>query len=162
MKIATLITESATTEREVDFPIHMGISVAHFDRDGALDEFNEYMEDDRDEDDEPDDRLTGALHLPAGEYTFTYDYPLENEVELKHHLTEATSMLDILELAAQDYKRIYDEEDETASADSTPSGTLINRGESHGKHGIWGHVIEDLVFENVHVKNFKVEFDIGS
>ena len=124
--------------------------------------FNELADENREEGDEPDERLTGALHLPAGEYTFTYDYPLEDEAEFKHHLTERTSILDILELGAQDYKAIYDEEGQTASADPTPSGALLNRGDSHGKYGIWGHDIEDLVFEGVRVKNFKVEFDIGS
>lgn len=152
MKIDQLL-ESASSEREVKFDIHMGITVAHFDRDSAIEEYD---------DDGDSSRLTGALHVPAGVYTFTYDYPLENEVELKHHLTEATSILDILELAAKDYQQIYDEEDETASADPTPSGALLNRRESHGKHGIWGHGIEDLVFETVYVKNFNVTFDIGS
>lgn len=154
MKIDQLL-ESASSVREVKFDIHMGISVAHFDRDSAIEEYN-------DDDDDNSSRLTDALHVPAGEYTFTYDYPLEHEVEFKHHLTEGTSILDVLELAAKDYRQIYDEEDKTASADSTPSGALLNRRESHGKHGIWGHGIEDLVFETVYIKNFNVTFDIGS
>lgn len=158
MKITKLL--EASSAREVDFPIHMGITVAGFNRDSALEEFND--EDNEDNEDDDNSRFTDPLHIPAGEYTFTYDYPLENEVEFKHRLTEATSILDILELAAKDYQQIYDEEDESESADPTPDGALLNRGESHGKHGIWGHGIEDLVFEGVYVKNFAVTFDIGS
>lgn len=81
------------------------------------------------------------LFLMPGEYTFQYDYPLSMAVEIKRHLDSATGALDILWLAAQDYKKIYENPDE---------------------YGIWGHDMCDLVFERIHVDGDKISFSIGS
>lgn len=41
------------------------------------------------------------------------------------------------------YRRIYDEETRSMT-NLKPSGTLLNRGFSNGKYGIWGHDLGDL------------------
>ena len=78
--------------------------------------------------------------LDPGTYTFVYTYPLVEPVEVKHKIKKKCGTLTILRLAAQDYARIFDNDDNT-----------------------WGHCIDDLRFESVSLlKNKKITFSIGS
>ena len=106
------------------------------------------------------------LKLPAGEYTFSYDYPLSNTASFKHKLTADMNAGQILKLARKDYERIYREEDKSTRVPVTvgKNGPLFNRDRSDGKYGIWGHCIEDLFFEGIKINEKKksVAFYIGS
>lgn len=162
MRIDSLF-ESASSSCDVNFDLRMGIPVAHFNRADVIEDLKDYDDEDAEEDPEVFvESIKDALHLPASEYIFKYDYPLTTEARFPHKLTEKTSILDILELAAADYKAIYDAEDDSASPDHKPSGTLLNRGTSNGDYGIWGHVIEDLVFVTVMVEGNEVSFNVDS
>lgn len=103
------------------------------------------------------------LDLPAGDYTFHYDYPLSREAEFKHVLTERTTVIDILLLGAADYRTIYAEETDTEGIPGNIPG-MLNRAPTNGKYGIWGHVLSDLYFEAIHINvNTKsINFGIGS
>jgi hypothetical protein len=101
------------------------------------------------------------LFLEDKSYTFEYSYPLCNCVAFNHPITRAMSVIDILLLARRDYERIYQEEEAvTGTADNIPG--LLNRNLSHGPHGIWGHHISDLYFEQVIIKDNTINFSIGS
>jgi cytidylate kinase len=71
---------------------------------------------------------------------------------------------DVLELASADYKRIYREEDADVGEPTKHIPGMLNREESKGRYGIWGHDIDDLVFEEVRIDTEKktVRFGIGS
>lgn len=86
---------------------------------------------------------TAPLELAAGTYTFKYDYPLSNVATFTHKLKKKTTVANLLSIGRKDYERIYREED---------------------KYGIWGHDIEDLVFEEVEIDEKKktIYFEIGS
>ncbi len=105
---------------------------------------------------------TGPLGLVAGEYTFTYDYPLSTTASFKHDLTPETTALQILALGAQDYKNIY----ETENADTTIAPGcipgMLNRNSTDGRYGIWGHDLGDLAFEGINIDGQSVSFYIGS
>ncbi len=77
--------------------------------------------------------------IKEGEYTFRYDYPLNEVVEVTHNLTEDDDISQVLQIAAMDYASIPDD-------------------------NWWGHIIEDLYFERVTVDLEKktVSFTIGS
>jgi hypothetical protein len=105
----------------------------------------------------------GALNLEPGEYEFQYDYPLSTTAKFKHKLTPKTSGRNILRYAARDYKKIYDIEDGKAGDPGYIKG-MLNRNESDGPFGIWGHYMGDLFFEGIHIDPAKkiVRFFMGS
>jgi len=112
--------------------------------------------------------LPSAEH--EGNYKFVYEYPLDNPVETEHPFTAATTVMDLLRFGQADYEKIYAEEDATAPVAAQDSQklanglTLMNRTTTKGKHGIWGHVLNDLWFEGIHIDldTKTVTFDIGS
>lgn len=108
--------------------------------------------------------------LNAGEYTVKYDYPLSHEVVKKHTLRPEHTLMDLLKLSSADYVQIYLEEAESTKIKPKPSQQLAsgmvldNRNRTNGVHGIWGHVIDDLVFERIYIDttNKTIEYFIGS
>lgn len=83
-----------------------------------------------------------------GDFAFVYEYPLTSEALIVHDIWNPTAH-QVLLLGALDYQRIYDEEDETASAPPRSMGNLVNRGFSDGKYGICGHYLGDLTFVEI-------------
>jgi len=93
---------------------------------------------------------------------FELTYPFKVKVPIT--IAKADCIADILVPIAKRYKEIYQEEKATSklSADRS-NGNLINRAETDGKYQIWGHVIEDLVFEGLKLnKDGLSEVYIGS
>jgi hypothetical protein len=98
-----------------------------------------------------------------GEYTFIYDYPLQAEARFPHLLCNPTAA-DVLLIGALDYKRIYEEEDQTQPAPPMSVGNLANRGFSQGKYKVWGHDIGDLTFSEILIypEARQIRFGVGS
>lgn len=125
-------------------------------------------------------KRTDGLYLPpsgpveqgvfkGGEYTFLYDYPLENEARFIETLPVDATYLDLMRLGLKHYRAIYAEEEATTpvlAQDSQQIGslTLMNRTRTKGKYGIWGHVLNDLFFEGICIdmKQRVITFNIGS
>lgn len=86
--------------------------------------------------------------IPDSEITLRIDYPLSKpaNVPLKHDGGFTRKQL-VHEIVAA-YKRIYDEEEQTGGA-PPEDGMSLNRTRTNGKHGIWGHYIEDLWLEGI-------------
>jgi hypothetical protein len=104
-----------------------------------------------------------ALNL-SGAYTFNYDYPLSRTVNFQHELIRQMTGLDLLVLGRVDYEQIYREEADSSSVSASRIPGMLNRETTDGKYGIWGHEIENLVFEGIEVDEGKREitFVIGS
>lgn len=103
------------------------------------------------------------LGIPAGDYTFVYQYPLEQPAEFKHPVTETASIIDIFLIGKADYEAIYKAEEDAVGHPGNSPG-LLNRASSHGPHGIWGHDLSDLFFEglNVSIEAKTIKFVMGS
>ncbi len=101
--------------------------------------------------------------MPAGAYTFVYDYPLSREARIFHDVTGIISNIDLLLLARKDYEDIYAAEEAAAGNPGHIPG-MLNRSKSEGPFGIWGHDFSDLFFEGVDIDTDKmtVEFCMGS
>lgn len=97
----------------------------------------------------------------AGEFTFEYTYPLSQDATFVHVLDKDTTAMDILILGRSDYEQIYREEEQDAGDPGNIPG-MLNRASSNGRHGIWGHVIDDLYFEGINITDNKVSFSMGS
>lgn len=85
-----------------------------------------------------------------------YDYPLSKEFYFVHcslspkGFTRAELALSI----SNTYKKIYrDEEDAAGNPGNVPG--MMNRAESNGPYGIWGHDLGDLLLHTVILENGK-------
>lgn len=91
----------------------------------------------------------------------TIDYPLSKPYPFTIKTDLRTSIGDVLWEIAQIYKTIY-----------LPAGQLPKKGllqnavfskdESENPHGVWGHGIDDLVFEMLTINKDRIKFYVGS
>jgi|GEM_PF-5995397 len=86
----------------------------------------------------------------------TFDYPLSHKVtkEFSDDNGGGFTRHDIWQAVHDGYQEIYDEEDaavcDPGIVGATLSGPIcVNRAESNGPHGIWGHSMDDLYIEGV-------------
>lgn len=103
------------------------------------------------------DRLIDAdqIVVPHSEITLIIDYPLNKPAEFnlkssKNGFTKKQLVLEISKL----YHEIYKSEEETAKTKTIPLEKregLINRNETDGKYGVWGHDIGDLDLSGIEV-----------
>jgi hypothetical protein len=102
-----------------------------------------------------------ALGL-SGEFAFVYSYPLVNEVRFRRQMEPGMSAFDLMLLGAEDYRRMYREEEVAGSPGRVPG--MYNRAPTEGPYGIYGHDLRDLGFEmiEVDVENRTVSFAVGS
>jgi hypothetical protein len=74
-----------------------------------------------------------------------FDYPLNNPIIAEFRQPQGWLFGDFIVAVANKYGEIYAEEKATTSIPvGQASAFLINRNETDGKYGIWGHDIEDL------------------
>lgn len=107
--------------------------------------------------------VTDTPLVLEGEYTFVYTYPLSTPAHIKHPLIASVSAIDILLVAQADYNFIYDAE-EKAAGDPGHIPGMLNRQQSEGPYGIWGHDFSDLYFESIEIDTDKkvIKFGMGS
>lgn len=89
--------------------------------------------------------------------TIIIDYPLNKpiEIEIKSNTSKGFTRKQLAERISEEYNRIYKEEEKSAKTKTTPIDEregIINRNQTDGKYGIWGHDIDDLDLSRVIVK----------
>lgn len=75
------------------------------------------------------------------------DYPLNNPAIIEINNPNGFSRKDLILLISEKYKDIYKEEEASAKTKTIPLQQrtgLINRNQTDGKYGIWGHDLSDL------------------
>ncbi len=101
-----------------------------------------------------------------------YNYPLRDEVIYEHKIEckenedkkRYITIGEFLAYIRSDYKRIYDEETEDIESHIVTHQIDTSRADLDitGRHGIWGHGIEDLVLEGVSYRDGIFNLSIGS
>jgi len=96
--------------------------------------------------------------------SLVFDYPLEKEVVFDLESPDGGGFTrgQLVSAIANKYKQIYKEEEETSSLPvesmserstrvgfTGPGSGNINRAQTNGKYGIWGHDLEDLALSDV-------------
>lgn len=81
--------------------------------------------------------------------TLIIDYPLNNpvEIKIKSDNSKGFTRKELVQKISTEYNRIYKEEEDSAKTKTTPIDErqgVINRNQTDGKYGIWGHDIDDL------------------
>ena len=93
-------------------------------------------------------------------YTVQLDYPFSVIAEAE---VKAKTLYDLVNGIFDMYHQIYKEENESSNIKEDYIPGMYNRVETNGKYGIWGHVIGDLVIEEIqlHDNNFVTTY-VGS
>jgi hypothetical protein len=116
------------------------------------------------------DKLIDAekIVIKNAEITLNIDYPLNNPASfiLKSTQNSFTKKQLVLEISKK-YHEIYNEEENSAKQKTIPADKregLINRNQTDGKYGIWGHDIGDLDLSAIEVyktKDGKIQIVLG-
>jgi len=83
--------------------------------------------------------------IPATSIKIVIDYPVEYKATYEHESKNGFTRKHLAELIAKDYQEMYDEEEATTVIVPTNIPGMLNRCETNGKYGIWGHNIDDLI-----------------
>lgn len=103
--------------------------------------------------------------LESSEIIMIIDYPLNKPAKfILKSSTGGFSKKQLISEISKKYKEIYLEEENTAKIKTVPINErkgLINRNETDGKYGIWGHDIGDLDLSSIEVyKSVKGKIEI--
>lgn len=92
--------------------------------------------------------------IPYQQCTIDYTYPLSRPLLLQHTTNniEGFTRQKISEQIMLQYKKIYEEEEEDCGDPGRIEG-MINRAQSHGRFGIWGHYLGDLMLHSLYLKD---------
>lgn len=83
-----------------------------------------------------------------------FDYPLNKPHTFEFKNEKGFSRKDLVLLISKKYHEIFDEEEVTSKVKTIPVDKrtgIINRNETDGKYGIWGHDLTDLVLSGIEV-----------
>lgn len=100
--------------------------------------------------------LVGADDVVIKENTINilFDYPLNKPVSFEFNNPNGFTRKDLILLISKKYHEIYDEEEKYAKTKTIPrekrSG-IINRNETDGKYGVWGHDLSDLDLSGIEI-----------
>ena len=112
-----------------------------------------------------------AVVVRARTATLVIEYPVDKPVAVRIHADTKTGFTraGLIKIIGDVYKWMYSEEDRTTRTKVVPVGErkgLVNRNQTNGRFGIWGHDLSDLFLEGIHVRRDKkdvvITLDIGS
>ncbi len=107
---------------------------------------------------------------PNRKYIMIIDYPLS--VPYKEEISTGKNGMkisEVIDLGVKAYHKIYNEErkssslkEESIQKRTKGKSLLINRAETNGRYGIWGHDLSDLAIVGVSVVGNKIYFSVDS
>lgn len=116
--------------------------------------------------DKPEKELNRLLNssdivLTCDKAILIIDYPLNKPASFVLTTTKGFSRKDLILEISKKYHEIYNEEETTSKIKTVPVDQrkqLLNRNETNGKYGIWGHDLSDLDLSAIEVhKNKEAE-----
>lgn len=130
-------------------------SVAMTDQEGRLIDYVPWIGIEKAAEQLPGLKDADMIVLPYSTVKLIIDYSLlcPAVIELKSDGQGFSNKALILAISEQ-YQEIYKEEEATATTKTTPAGQrkeLLNRNETDGKYGIWGHDLSDLSLSEIEV-----------
>lgn len=89
--------------------------------------------------------------LPAGVYTLKIDYPLTKAMHDTCSYDKPITREQMVNWIVNSYRYIYHMEKKTSSIEEDRIPGMLNRSETDGEFGIWGHVLGDLDLHTIWV-----------
>jgi hypothetical protein len=101
-------------------------------------------------------RSPDEVVFTATELIVVLDYPLRKEFgfPISASSSKGFTRAELVRKIADLYKKVYEEEERTSKIAVIPMEQrkrLINRNETNGKYGIWGHDLDDLVLHTIEI-----------
>ena len=98
---------------------------------------------------------------PNQNFTLKITYPLSVPYKCIFDTKNGMTRRQVVDLIVKSYKKIYKEENKTSSIKEAlgkdiGSVPYFNRIKTNGKHGIWGHVLSDLILCSLDIKKNNV------
>ena len=125
--------------------------------------------------DSDDDEGDGDMHqreriaadevvINEREITIVFTYPLSGDFSFafKSASEAGFTRKELSELIMQTYHKIYDEEEQTSSVTAGHIAGMLNRNQTSGKYGIWGHDICDLMLHSMQKTRGKYYLGVDS
>lgn len=106
----------------------------------------------------------GEIVIPMSKIEINIDYPLKTPtiVTLESDSGEGFSRAELARKISDEYKRIYDEEEQIAGVTGCIPG-MFNRATSDGPYGIYGHDLGDLdLIEVTQIEDNLFELSVDS
>jgi len=143
------------------------VHLASWERGESL--FPEWMRKSKEYKKEVKETKTDEIVLPKNKtYKLIIDYPLNKPAKFtiktgKSGLTRE----EVVDLCCKAYREVYDIEDNTSSFKAKlgiegGKSILLNREQSDGKYGIWGHVLSDLDISCMTIDGDKITLGVDS
>lgn len=100
-------------------------------------------------------RDSDELVLPYARAFILFDYPLNNPA-IREIATDGQGFTrrELVELIGKFYEEIYEEEERSANIKTLPMNErkIMNRNQTDGVHGIWGHDLADIAISYIEVR----------
>ena len=108
-------------------------------------------------------RFNDDLVIAAPSIEATIDYPLRAPITRQLNCEGGFTREQLCSRIAEVYQDIFREEQQTSS--SIPEGTAgkicMNRAETDGRYGIWGHFLDDLMLHTVYYDPLRESVRLG-
>ncbi len=133
-------------------------------------EINDEAADDNDDDDDDGDEAddySEYVHIADPDYdiknmddadevvidtpniSIVYDYPLRRHFTVSYDSESGFTRAQLVRLISDEYQNIYDVEEQTSSIEPALVPGWMNRNETNGTYGIYGHAIDDLLLHTI-------------
>jgi len=104
--------------------------------------------------------------LPKGIYTLKIDYPLSIPFKVKIN-SKGMTREQVIQEVVKRYKQVYREEDKSSKIKPLlrkdgGNAPLLNRQQTDGKYGIWGHVLSDLILHTLYIRGKTLTVGVDS
>lgn len=96
-----------------------------------------------------------AIVIDQASIMTMFDYPLDNPTEVMLHSNDSGfSRWQLIDSIGRIYEEIYAEEEETAATKtlSPDQRKIMNRNQTDGRYGIWGHDLADLAISSAEIR----------
>jgi hypothetical protein len=116
---------------------------------------------DKNYDDEDDSG--GTMLDERDEIAIKFTYPLRKPVTMTFTSPGGFTRDGFCRAVSAGYRTIYEGEEKSRTTLPEPRGMLLNRSETDGVYGIWGHDIGDLVIEQAYLNESGIwQLAVGS
>jgi hypothetical protein len=90
--------------------------------------------------------------LSKGNYVLVIHYPLTNAFKTKLVVKSGMTRRQLVAFIVKMYKKVYADEDKGVGHETGYISGMLNRAQSNGPYGIWGHVLSDLMLHTATVQ----------
>jgi len=150
------VTQDSKTYVELGY---MSISEGNWDPGCIWEEDGKYLDEPKLRTDLPKDEIV----IEEDEIDVVFSYPLSSDFTFTFSAEGGFTREEISNMIMKKYADIYQEEEDTSNIEAgNHEKFVLNRNQTDGKYGIWGHGIGDLMLHSMMKENGKWSLGVDS